>query len=223
MRKTVAHSRALHSYLTVLASCVFLFLPSLPAHADALDTILFERAKFFCSWIPAHMPPGNPSPPEQCLSDRTMSEFEIFGEYDRWWDNWPHDDGPKQEFERAWQRAYTERGHKAAVAAAAKREARLAAKVHDMDTMDLCIEYRRSKSKSALDEIARRNSFTMAEWDLVNNRQLQLGMSELALVCSLGQPASTNRSVGSWGVHIQYVYGDTLVYVENGKVTSFQD
>jgi len=36
--------------------------------------------------------------------------------------------------------------------------------------------------------------------------------------------AKRNRSVGTWGEHIQYAYPNSVyVYVRNGIVTSFQD
>ena len=49
---------------------------------------------------------------------------------------------------------------------------------------------------------------------------------EVALQMALeswGQPDDINRSVGSWGVHEQWVYGDEYLYFENGKLTSWQD
>lgn len=51
-----------------------------------------------------------------------------------------------------------------------------------------------------------------------------IGMtSEMALE-SVGKPNDINRSVGSWGVHEQWVYGDRVyLYFENGKLTSWQD
>ena len=52
-----------------------------------------------------------------------------------------------------------------------------------------------------------------------------LDMPEKMLIMSWGKPISINENVGSWGVHKQYVYGDfgPYVYVENGKVTSWQN
>jgi hypothetical protein len=64
---------------------------------------------------------------------------------------------------------------------------------------------------------------SLEEAALVRERKLRLGMSEAGLMCSWGDPSSVNRSVGSWGVHKQFVYGRVYVYVENGKVTSWQD
>lgn len=60
---------------------------------------------------------------------------------------------------------------------------------------------------------------------LVQNGEIMLGMPEKMLIMSWGKPISINENVGSWGVHKQYVYGDfgPYVYVENGKVTSWQN
>jgi flagellar biosynthesis GTPase FlhF len=57
------------------------------------------------------------------------------------------------------------------------------------------------------------------------NRTIWIGMTKEMLIDSWGQPSddNINRSVGSWGVHEQWIYGDTYVYLENGKVTSWQD
>ena len=44
----------------------------------------------------------------------------------------------------------------------------------------------------------------------------------MALI-SLGKPDDINRTVGSWGVNEQWVYGRNYYYFENGKLTSYQD
>jgi hypothetical protein len=67
-------------------------------------------------------------------------------------------------------------------------------------------------------------------WDkkecmLIIERKIWMGMSKDQLVKSWGRPNDINRTVGSWGSHEQWVYGDfgPYVYVENGTVTSWQD
>lgn len=67
-------------------------------------------------------------------------------------------------------------------------------------------------------------------WDkedcmLIIGRRIWIGMSEDQLVKSWGRPNDVNSTVGSWGSHEQWVYGDfgPYVYVENGTVTSWQD
>lgn len=53
---------------------------------------------------------------------------------------------------------------------------------------------------------------------------ITLGISSCQLYASWGTPESENRSVGSWGVHTQHVYGlRSYVYTRNGIVTSWQD
>lgn len=59
---------------------------------------------------------------------------------------------------------------------------------------------------------------------LVRKEKIRIGVSECQLYASWGLPNSQNKSVGQWGVHVQYVYGDgTYVYTENGRVTSWQN
>lgn len=79
-------------------------------------------------------------------------------------------------------------------------------------------------------EMERRSLLSQNEKDLVAKKQIQIGMSLCALYASWGKPDHENRSVGSWGTHIQHVYNaglryirPTYVYTENGVVTSWQD
>lgn len=81
-----------------------------------------------------------------------------------------------------------------------------------------------------IDEAQRRGWLTDGEIETVKRKNLRIGMSERALLISWGYPSNINRTVGSFGVHKQYVYGTysgysspTYVYVENGKVTTWQD
>lgn len=75
-------------------------------------------------------------------------------------------------------------------------------------------------------EIAVENErlFTSREIHAILNREIFIGMSNLALLASYGLPEDINTTTGSWGTHSQYVYpGYRFVYVENGKVTSWQN
>lgn len=66
------------------------------------------------------------------------------------------------------------------------------------------------------------------KWDkavveMVKQRKIKIGMSEQQALLSWGKPERVNKSVGSYGVHEQWVYGrGQYVYMENGKLTSFQ-
>lgn len=72
-------------------------------------------------------------------------------------------------------------------------------------------------------EANRRGKFTKREKQLIANEDYEIGMKEKALICSKGMPDDINSSVGGWGVHSQYVYRDAYIYVENGRVTSWQN
>lgn len=66
--------------------------------------------------------------------------------------------------------------------------------------------------------------------------RLFLGMTESAVIASWDEPERKNRTIGSWGVHEQWVYGYRRIYLrgpssfvprqylyfENGKLTSMQ-
>ena len=56
------------------------------------------------------------------------------------------------------------------------------------------------------------------------NEKYFLGMTDEMARDSLGRPKDINQSVGSWGVHEQWVYSnDLLLYFENGILTSYQN
>lgn len=49
-----------------------------------------------------------------------------------------------------------------------------------------------------------------------------IGMTKEMATISLGRPNDLNKTVGSWGVHEQWVYDDLYIYFENGILTSYQ-
>jgi len=55
------------------------------------------------------------------------------------------------------------------------------------------------------------------------NKEVWLGMSKEMALESWGKPDDINRTVGSWGVHEQWIYGNQYLYFENGKLTAWQD
>ncbi|WP_242120951.1 coiled-coil domain-containing protein [Aestuariivivens sediminicola] len=50
-----------------------------------------------------------------------------------------------------------------------------------------------------------------------------IGMNKEMAIISLGSPKDINRTVGSWGVHEQWVYDNLYLYFENGTLTSYQN
>lgn len=64
-------------------------------------------------------------------------------------------------------------------------------------------------------------------WALIDEGEIKLGMTDEMVRASWGDPDDINRSVGSWGVHEQWVYprssyDDDYLYFENGILTSWQ-
>jgi hypothetical protein len=62
----------------------------------------------------------------------------------------------------------------------------------------------------------------------IQKGQVTLGMTKNMVTASIGSPKDVNRTVGSFGVHEQWVYGEITsnrlyVYFENGVLTSWQD
>ena len=100
------------------------------------------------------------------------------------------------------------------------------------NSYNLCNAYNHNKNSNVRNELERRGLLSDTEWDLIDTNYIQVGMSELALICLRGGiipgvNGTVNVTSGSWGIHKQYVYesalgGRSYVYVENGKVTSWQ-
>lgn len=57
--------------------------------------------------------------------------------------------------------------------------------------------------------------------------KLKIGMTKKQVIAIWGKPNDINRTVGSWGIHEQWVYsyvGDgCYLYFEDGRLTSWQD
>ncbi|MBU1262014.1 hypothetical protein KJ640_03580 [bacterium] len=57
----------------------------------------------------------------------------------------------------------------------------------------------------------------------IKEKKVFIGMTKEQVLTSLRKPDDINRSVGMWGVHEQWIYGNTYLYFEDGILTSFQD
>lgn len=65
-------------------------------------------------------------------------------------------------------------------------------------------------------------------FDAATNQKVMRGMTKDQVTMAWGSPTDINRSIGSYGVHEQWVYRRgpgraQYVYFENGEVTSIQD
>jgi hypothetical protein len=74
-------------------------------------------------------------------------------------------------------------------------------------------------------EIERKNiaKYGKTLYDKLKKGYYWLGMTDSMAIISLGSPNDINRTVGSWGVHEQWVYDGNYYYFENGKMTSYQN
>lgn len=59
----------------------------------------------------------------------------------------------------------------------------------------------------------------------IKENKVFIGMSKEQVRASWGVPDDINRTVGPWGIHEQWIYGNngTYLYFENDKLTSWQD
>jgi len=53
--------------------------------------------------------------------------------------------------------------------------------------------------------------------------KIWIGMTKDMAIESCGKPKDINRTVGEWGVHEQWIYTNTYLYFENGRLKSWQD
>lgn len=84
-------------------------------------------------------------------------------------------------------------------------------------------EEQRLKEQKAV-EMGYIKKYGQKTYDKLKQGYYWTGMTREMATISLGSPSDKNRTVGSWGVHEQWVYGNNLyLYFENGKLTSWQD
>jgi hypothetical protein len=100
-----------------------------------------------------------------------------------------------------------------------------------LNAFNLCQAYYFHKDQGAKKELIRRDVISSDEWSLIEKGSLAIGMSELAFICSWGEPdiqGTMNETVTKYGVNRQWVYRcdyckTRYVYTENGKITSWQN
>jgi hypothetical protein len=95
------------------------------------------------------------------------------------------------------------------------------------DSIEKVNEKRANEKAEANEDIKHKNSlikkYGQTNGSLVYQKKIRLGMSKEMVIESWGQPKDIHRTVGSWGVHEQWIYGETYLYFENGILTSWQD
>jgi len=75
-----------------------------------------------------------------------------------------------------------------------------------------------------LDDLVKRYSMTSQEKVDIQNGTIRIGMRKDIMLLAVGKYYRVNISRGSYGTHMQFVFGrgNLYVYTENGKVTSWQ-
>jgi len=194
-----------------------------------------SKALFLCEWRIEHLSNDNSHPLDICSSPQQPIQ-DLRVQLKDWWDHYFV--GQRQEFEDEWigstaesraQKAWARKQQdlQAEMTAAnaitdAEDERRFSVGARRMSGTALCLAYRERGMEAARSELERRKTLTIAEWKLVDRHTIQIGMTEVALLCSLG-PTEVNETVTSNVERKQYVYPNRVyVYVENGRITSYQ-
>lgn len=222
----VAPARALLK--TILLSVLMIQL----VHAASVEDEYRVRMQHFCKWMAANAPDADAPKIDFCGPDGRYDFNTTYDQQKGWWNYW-QDNHPdrwnvlKDKWDAELQSFFVEqeRGEKLAREVAAKkaRNKRIAS-IPSMSLVELCNMVRSRDWQPAHDELVKRKAFPPSELAQIAGRRAVLGMSEGAMLCALGSPQRSHRSVGSWGVDIQYVYpNELIVYTRNGKVTSWQD
>lgn len=83
-------------------------------------------------------------------------------------------------------------------------------------------ERKRVENKKVDDKMLQKYGKT--KFDKMKDGYFWIGMNKEMLIFSIGNPNDINKTVGTWGTHEQWVYNNGLyIYLENGKVTSYQN
>ena len=203
---------------------------------SAADRAFIQNIQFLCKWARTNAPQGNPVAIRVCAPGAAADATQAEEDSGNWWKHWRETDNETWErlapaFDAALQE-YATREERAAAADAKRLKAARTKAAHDklvdslptMPIQELCALYRKGTVPEAFSQIAGRKDFSAEEISLIRSQSIELGMSEGTMLCAFGYPEDSHRTVGSWGVHTQHVYGHGLyIYVENGKVTSWQD
>ncbi len=91
---------------------------------------------------------------------------------------------------------------------------------------DLSIEALRNRTfKSLLTDVNPKQGYKLspAMWKIVEKGTIYLGMPSKAFEVMVGKPNHINTTTGFFGVHEQWVYGNSYYYFENGKLTTVQN
>jgi hypothetical protein len=195
--------------LGALACCVWMAVTRAADIATA-DTA-HRKMPLLCDWKARHMPRNDKIPLTPCDPDKiaAASSESLNEAMKAYWLAWGNPKSMMDSFEIAYLEKYP--------------HLYTAAEVASLSTADLCGLVRMKDPAAPMAIHRLRSSFMAQELQLIRAQQIQIGMSEEAMKCSLGSPERRNRTVTARGERIQWIYGTGIVYTDNGKVIAFQD
>jgi hypothetical protein len=87
---------------------------------------------------------------------------------------------------------------------------------------------RKSAEETKKKEVNDRKVTLLKKYGNINGQKIidekiWINMTKEMLIDSWGKPEKVNRTVGEWGIHEQWIYGKTYLYLENGILKSWQD
>ena len=88
-------------------------------------------------------------------------------------------------------------------------------------------DYDNIKAITAANKANRKMSLTKkfgaSNANLILKGIVRIGMTKAMCRESWGEPDNINKTIGSWGTHEQWVYGNSYLYFEGNKLTSIQN
>jgi len=95
----------------------------------------------------------------------------------------------------------------------------------ESEIIKLETENKRKKQQNETAELEKNyiKRFGKTVYSKLKENRFWIGMTKEMAIISLGSPNDINRTVGTWGVHEQWIYENRYLYFENGKLTSYQN
>ena len=92
-------------------------------------------------------------------------------------------------------------------------------KLQSVPTPKLCLAYAMHNRPETMGEIERRREFSQEDTELVRTHEIHAGMAQDAAICSWAFKPYFSREGGR---QLVYYKSNSVVFVENGLVTNFQ-
>ena len=84
-------------------------------------------------------------------------------------------------------------------------------------------KYKKEEDELAALENKYKKKYGEKFYNKLKEGKFWIGMTKEMAIIALGEPDDINKTVGSWGVHEQWIYNKLYIYFENGKLTSYQN